>query len=432
MINIIKNIIIEFQRGFNIKPLKRDLEIVYDKDINKAITIYGPRRAGKTYYLFSLINQFIREEEVTIDNIIYINFEDNRLLDLSVKELDLITNAYSELFPDSTPYYFLDEIQNIDGWSKWVRKLVDTKQKVFVTGSNSKQLSKEIATELRGRTFSHLLLPFSLLEYLRFNNFEIKNNDLYDRKKQSRFYNLFNKYLTDGGFPEISGVSEVNKDLLLNEYLNSIVFRDIVNRYNVRNIYILKFLINYILENYSCLISLNKIYNFLKSQNIKSGKIILYEYFLHLEESLFMFKSEKFSKSLKKREQYQKKYYLADTGYSKLGKSDINTGKLFENFLYLEFTRKKYTINFLSNGFECDFVLSKNKKVFAIQICYKLKSNIETFTREVNSLISAMEHLKLKTGYIITYNEKDIIKKNNNRIEIIPLNELIYNFDTIF
>ena len=191
MKNVIKNIIIEFQRGFDIKPMKRDLDIVFEKKINKATTIYGPRRAGKTYYLFSLINQFIEKEKIKIEKIVYINFEDNRLSDLHSQELDLITNAYLELFPESTPYYFLDEIQNIDGWSKWVRKLVDNRQKVFISGSNSKQLSKEIATELRGRTFSYLLLPFSISEYLRFNNLELKKNDLFDNKKQSSFYNLF-------------------------------------------------------------------------------------------------------------------------------------------------------------------------------------------------------------------------------------------------
>lgn len=432
MKNIIKNIIIEFQRSFDIKPMKRDLIIVFEKKIKKATTIYGPRRAGKTYYLFSLINQLIETEKITIENIVYINFEDNRLSDLTNKELDIITNAFLELHPELTPYYFLDEIQNIDGWSKWVRKLVDNRQNVFITGSNSKQLSKEIATELRGRTLSYLLLPFSLSEYSRFKNFALNKNDLFDNKKQAKFYNLFDKYLKDGGFPEVSAISEVNKNLLLNEYLNSIVFRDIVNRYNIRNIYILNFLIGYILENYSCMVSLNKLYNFVKSQNIKTGKIILYDYFSHLETSLFFFKCEKYSKSLKKREQYGKKYYLADTGYSKLGKSNINIGRLFENFLFLEFIRQGFIVNFLSNGFECDFILTKKGKTFAVQSCYKLKSNIKTFEREVNSLSLTLKHLKLKKGYIITYSEKESITKDNFKIEVIPLNEFIYLFDKLF
>ena len=417
MKDILKNIIIEFHRDFEFSTYDRDLKININPDIHKAVTIYGPRRSGKTYFLFNFIEKYYKKEK--IENTIYINFEDNRLIDLKAKELDLITDAYKELYPDKTPVYFLDEIQNIDNWSKWIRKLVDKKQKVFITGSNSKLLSKEIATELRGRTLSYMLLPFSLNEFLNYHKLLLKSNDYYDISKKQQFYHLFDQYLNKGGFPELLNLNEAESKIILQEYINSIVYKDIIDRYRIKNSFTIKFLINYFLENYSTLFSVNKIYNFLKSQNYETGKSNLYDYISHFEDSVFLFKSQKYEKSLKKRSAYIKKYYLSDIGYSVLSRYGVNTGRVFENIIYNELLRSGLEINYLSNGFECDIILHSERSVYPIQVCYLLKADYNTFNREINSLKSAMQYLNKRKGFIITYGESDII--NDSGLQIIIL-----------
>ncbi len=423
MKNIIKEIILEFQREFKIDLVSRDLEVFESKKINKAISIYGPRRSGKTSFLFLLINNLIKKSPGKIQEIVYLNFENNKLIDLTAKDLDLVIESYKELYPERNPVLFLDEIQNIEGWSKWVRKLIDKKYKIYITGSNSKYLSKEIATELRGRTLSYLLLPFSIKEYLNYKGLRFETNDFYNSSARSKFYNNFNRYLLYGGFPEISGLNDFESNLVLNEYLNTIVHKDIIERYKVKNVKVLRFIINYLLDNYSNILAINKIFNILKSQQIVTGKDIIYNYFEYIIESSFVFSVSRYSDSLKVSEGYGKKYYLADTGYINLGKQHFNDGRAFENFAYLEFFRKGYEISFDSNGYECDFILTKDKKTFPVQVCYSLKSNIDTFTREVNSLTETLKKLRLRTGYILTRDESDTLVINNLRIKVISAYE---------
>jgi len=423
MKNILKEIILEFQREFQVDLGARDLVIFESDKIHKAISIYGPRRSGKTSFLFLLIDKIIKKSPGKIQEIVYLNFENNKLSDLSAKDLDLIIESYKELYPEKKPVLFLDEIQNIEGWSKWVRKLIDKRYKIYITGSNSKYMSKEIATELRGRTLAYLLLPFSIKEYLNYKGLSFGTNDFYDSSARGHFYNNFNKYLHYGGFPEISGLNDFESNLVLNEYLNTIVHKDIIERYKVKNIKVLRFIINYLLDNYSNILAINKIYNILKSQQSVTGKDIIYNYFEYIVESLFVFRVSKYSESLKVSEGYGKKYYLADTGYINLGKQHFNEGRAFENFVYLEFFRKGYEISFASNGYECDFILTKDKKIFPVQVCYSLKSNIDTYKREVNSLTETLKKLRIKTGYILTRDESDTIETNNCRIKVISAYE---------
>lgn len=423
MKNIIKKIIIDFQEDFKIDLIKRDLEVFDNDEINKAISIYGPRRSGKTSYLFLKIKELISKEPGRIQDIIYINFEDNKLSELNSNNLDLITESYNELFPEKKPYLFLDEIQNIQNWSKWVRKLIDKKYKIFITGSNSKYLSKEIATELRGRTLSYLLLPYSLKEYLRIKGFNFADNDIFNTKKKNYFVKHSKDYLNYGGFPETANLNAFERKLILNEYFNTIVHKDLIERYDIKNVTSLKFIINYLLDNYSNVITVNKIYNTLKSLNIKSGKDTIYDYFRYLEESLFSFSVNKYSESLKEKEGYGKKHYVVDNGYLMLGKQHLNTGRAFENLIFLELLRMGYEIYFTSNGFECDFILKKEKNIFPVQVSYSLKKSNQTFEREVKSLLLTLEMLNIKKGYIITMDESETITKEGKEIKIISLFE---------
>lgn len=422
MVNILKDIIISFQREFgDITPLPRLLEVPVNLSKDKAITVFGPRRAGKTYYLFWLIKKNLISGNWKIEDIIYINFEDNRLLGLKAENLDLILNAYYEIFPNNNPVLFLDEIQNIENWSKWVRKLIDKKYPVFITGSNSRLLSREIATELRGRTIPFMLLPLSFEEFLLFNGERIDSNDIFDSKRRAVIIHWMDRYLEQGGFPEVIKLSPIEKQWVLQEYINSLVYRDIVERYSIKNTYLLKFLINYTLENYSSLLSINKLYNYLKSRGINTSKDSLYNYFSLLEENMFLFSVSKFSRSVKERELYQKKVYIVDTGYTTIYKHSRNIGRVFENFIFNELVRKYREIYFFRNSYECDFIILQNGKSIPIQVVYELNQEdpAGAFEREVNSLVKTMEFLGANKGYIITHHENKEVEIDGREIDIV-------------
>lgn len=424
MKDLIKDIILSFQRQFQqLSPFPRSLDVPVHLSKDKAITIYGPRRAGKTFYLFWLISKQLKEGTWKIEDIIYVNFEDNRLLNLKATNLDLILNSYYELFPENKPVLFLDEIQNIENWSKWIRKLVDLKYQVFITGSNARLLSREIATELRGRTLSFMLLPLSFKEFLAFNHENVHNNDRYDSKKRATLLHWLDRYLKQGGFPETLHLSNIERQWVLQEYINSIVFRDIAERYAIKNTYMLKFLINYILENYANLFSINKLYNFLKSSGIRTSKDSLYNYFTMLEESMFAFTISKFSRAIKERELYQKKVYLPDLGYTTIFKHSKNIGRVFENFIFNELVRKYSEIYFYRNNYECDFILMKENLPIPLQVSYELKEHQPsgTYQREINSLLKTMEKLNTGKGYIITHNETKEIESGSKKISIISV-----------
>ncbi len=422
MKDLIKDIILSFQREFqHLSPLPRLLKVPVHLSTDKAITIYGPRRAGKTYYLFWLIKQQLEANVWKIEDIIYVNFEDNRLLDLEAAELDLILQSYFELFPNNKPILFLDEIQNIENWSKWIRKLVDLKYPVFITGSNARLLSREIATELRGRTLSFMLLPLSFKEFLIFNHEEVHPNDRYDSKRRALLTHWLDRYLEQGGFPETLHLSAIERQWVLQEYIHSVVFRDIAERHGIKNTYLLKFLINYILENYATLFSINKLYHFLKSSGIRTGKDSLYNYFMLLEESMFAFTVSRFSRSIKEREFYQKKVYLPDLGYATIFKHSKNIGRVFENFIFNELVRKQSQIYFYRNNFECDFILLEENVPIPVQVSYELKENTPSgsYQREIDSLLKTMVKLNTDMGYIITHHETKEIELKNKKISII-------------
>ena len=261
MKNIIKNIISDFHKRQNPKYIGRKQNIPIDS--NKIITIIGARRSGKTYFLYQLMDKL--PPTVDRSEIIYINFEDERL-NLKAEDLNLILESYYELYPAKKKplYFFFDEIQNIQNWEKFVRRIYDTISKnIFITGSSSKLLSKEIATSLRGRSISYEIYPLMFDEYLKFK--DIDAADVSSTKNKAKIVNAFSQYLYSGGFPE---TINFNKDLrlkTLQSYLDVMIYRDIIERYEVKNPIALKYFIKKSLSNVSNYLSVNKLFNELKS-----------------------------------------------------------------------------------------------------------------------------------------------------------------------
>ena len=414
----IKDIILENQNTNlpDVNPRSIDIPI----NLNLIISIIGARRSGKTYILYQLIYKLLKQN-IKKEQILFINLEDERLK-LKTESLDLILQAYQELFPDinfKDVYFFFDEIQNIEGWEKFIRRIYDTKnRKIFITGSNSKLLSTEIATELRGRSITFTVYPLSFIEYLQFHN--IKPN-LFPQQNKSKIVHYAQKFLSEGGFPELVHYNSKIRLRILQQYFNIMIFRDIIERYKISNPEVLKFFIKKIFAGVTKPFSVNKAYNDLKSLGYKISNKYLYEYITHCNTVFLTQSINKFHYSEIKQEKSDKKTYVIDTGLLSAIEFSVskNYGKLLENAVAMEFLKSEKKLFYFNKYHECDFIVENNNKYFPVQVTYSLK-NEQTKTRELKGLYEACTYLKTDKGIIITFEEEDEIKYKNISIKIIP------------
>jgi uncharacterized protein len=418
MKNVLKTIIADFQTTRLRSSLKRNIELPVDS--GTIISVIGVRRSGKTFLLYETIKRIV-ENDVPKKNILYINFEDERLM-LEQDQLDLILQAYQELYPKldlAKCYFFFDEIQNIRGWEKFIRRVFDTVSKnVYITGSNSKLLSTEIATELRGRTISYTLYPLSFKEYLRFNKAEA---EYFGTSQKIAVQNHFKTFMIFGGFPELIDLDETLKTKKLQDYFNTIIYRDLIERYNISNPSILKFFLKKILSQVTKPVSINKIYNDLKSLGYKISNNLLYEYADYIQASFTSVFINKFEYSEIKQAKSEKKAYAIDNGI--LSAVDYsfseNHGKLLENLTALEILKSGRELMYFKDNLECDFIIWDKKTFSPVQVSYSIQDS-DTDEREVKGLLRACEYLKVKKGTIVTFEEEDNFKSGNFRIEVLP------------
>ena len=401
-----------FEKELKVK--KRDINIPINS--NKIISIVGVRRSGKTYVLFDLINSL--RKKIDRKNIIYINFEDDRFFGLKGSDLGLLIDAYFEMYPDKRDekiYLFLDEIQEIEGWEKFIRRIYDTLNiQIFLTGSSAKMLSKEIASSLRGRSVTYEVFPLSFKEYLEFNEIDI---NLYSSKNLSYIKNYFERYLKEGGFPEI--VFEKNKDIktrILRDYVDLIVYRDIIERYNIKNLSLLKFIIKYSFSNPATLLSFNKLYNELKTLGYKLSKDTLFDYFEYLNDAYTLFLTPIFRSSVKEENRNPKKLFIVDNGFNYIFNTSFSAdySKLYENAVFLHLRRKYTEIYYFKEKQEVDFFVPQDRLL--INVSYKI-DNEKTLNREISALKEAMIKLNIKEGLLVTSE----IEKEIEGIKIIPL-----------
>lgn len=418
--DIIKNLITDFHEK-GIPPVKlRLLEIPVNS--KKIVALTGVRRSGKTFQLYNVINRLIKQK-IKLKNILYFNFEDERI-DKNTFVLNNIIESYQELYPEinlGNCYFLFDEIQNISGWEKFVRRIYEQVSKnVFVTGSNSKMLSREISTSLRGRSINYEIYPLNFEEYLNFLGIEI---DLNSTRSISAIINTFEKFLYSGGFPELISVDNEIKGRVLQEYFNVMIFRDLIERYDITQTAILKYFCKRVIGNSSKEFSVNKIYNEIKSQGYKISKDTIYEFQNYVESIYLAFFIPKYSRSIVKQEFSKKKVYSIDNGLAASVDAFFikNKGTALENLVFLELIKSGKKILYYSNNFECDFLLAENEKVCeAIQVCFDI-NDVDTKNREEKGLINVCREFQLKRGLILTIYDEQKYTVDGITIEIMPV-----------
>jgi len=426
MKRIIKQIIRDFHLSnrFNVKP--RDLKIPIKS--KKIITLIGVRRCGKTSILYDTINKLTKT--IPKEQILFLNFEDERL-ELNSSNLDLILEGYLELYPYldlSECYFFFDEIQNIDGWERFIRRVYDTKsQHIYITGSNSKLLSQDIATSLRGRTISYEVYPLSFKEYLNFLDIEI---DFYSSKSLAYMQNALLNFLKEGAFPEIIEEDTRTQQKILQEYFNVLIYKDLIERYKVQNIVALKFFLKRLLASTSKPISINKIFNDLKSNGIKISKNSLYDYLEYAQNIFFVLTLERYAPKINL---VEKKVYSIDIGLNNalIFNFSDNIGKSMENAVFLELKRQELEIYYYQDrSSECDFiVLDRGKPINAIQVTYSIKDD-KTKKREIKGLLNACKAFGLSKGLIVSLEERDSFEVDGIKIEVLPLGKFLILYYT--
>lgn len=419
MKQLVKNIILENQELEIAHILERqNVKVAFNTGLIS--TIIGSRRSGKTWLLYYLMAH-LKKNGVSKENIIFFNFEDERI-NFTPETLDLILQAYYELYPEhkiSECYLFFDEIQNVKHWQKFIRRIFDFKTKnIFITGSNAKLLSSEIATELRGRTLTYVVHPFSYSEFLKAHNVTV---NLKTQAGRALMINMSEKYLFDGGFPELIEMDKTLKTKVLQQYFNVMIYRDIVERFNISNPEVLKYFIKKIFASVTSPLSVNKIYNDLKSMGYKISNKYLYEY---LEYSYDVFLTQpvsKFSFSSIKQAKSDKKMYIIDNGLLAAIDFSIseNRRKLFENMVVMEFIKQGKELFYYRDNYECDLIVKMDTEIKPVQIAYSI-ADMDTRNREVRGLQAACKFINRQYGTIITFDEEETIENDGPLIQVLP------------
>jgi len=409
MKNILKQLILENQDYIaNLKIQERDYHI--EKGANYVFV--GSRRAGKSFLMYKIAQDFIKIHQK--ESILFINFEDERFMEFNVANFNLLMEAYNELF-DLKPLLFLDEIQNIKGWEKFVRRLADKDYRVYITGSNAQMLSNEIASTLGGRFLIKEIHTLSFKEFIRFNHLQLDIN--YEFKHQKiKVKRLMEEYFRYGGYPEL--LKYTNKREYLSSLFKQVLYGDIVARHNIKNKQAMNLLIKKMAENVNDETSFNRIKNLIKSTGASIGTNTIIEYFDFLKDGFLLFDVKNYASKFTEKET-KKKFYFNDNGILALFFPD-DVSKLLENMVFSELKRRFLDdFYYHKKKYETDFYIPEQNEL--IQVAYSLHEQ-KTKERELRSLEKSMDELGSQKGYIITYDYKEEnIKLNNKSIDIIPL-----------
>jgi predicted AAA+ superfamily ATPase len=424
MIETIKSMILDFQETRFDTGVPRRLQIETVR--GKAAVCIGVRRSGKSTYLFQIIERLLGGG-VPRANILYLNFFDDRLHHLRQNGIGLITEAYYSLYPEKKNtemvYCFFDEIQAVPGWEPFVDRLMRTEKcEVYLTGSSATMLSKEIATQMRGRALSWEMFPFSFREFLDYKG--IVSTGALSTKNRLLVQKAFEEYWETGGFPEVAGLSRNLRIKTHQEYFQAILFRDLVERHDVSHPKAVTDLAHRLVDNTASLYSVNSLTGYLKSLGHRAPKSAVSDYLEWFEDAYFLFTVRIFDASLARSNTNQKKIYCVDHALVTSVSSGIlvNAGHLLENLVFSALRRLHPEIYYYrtKTGREVDFIVPmRGRARMLVQVCETL-AEPQTKKRETMALSEAMAELGLKTSTIVTRNEDGRIDAVAGTIEVVP------------
>ncbi|MFH1916703.1 MAG: ATP-binding protein [Nanoarchaeota archaeon] len=361
------------------------------------LVISGLRRVGKS----TLLRQLRKKRDGH-----FMNFDDERLIGFTIADFQPLLELMIELYGEKDTFYF-DEIQNIHGWERFVRRLYDSNKKVYVTGSNANLLSKELGTHLTGRYTSLCLYPFSFKEYLIFRGISIESDTTQGRASLKK---AFHKYILEGGLPDYLKTGDTD---YLKTLYQSIIYKDVLARYKLTAEKTLKELVQYIASN----AGKEQSYNALRKTLSIGSPTTVKEYLGYLENTYLLFLIPQQVASFKKQLYANKKAYIIDTALATTIGSRMtkDAGRLLENVIFLALQRHGKDIAYYRGDGECDFVGNG----YAIQSCLELTT--ENKTREINGLLAAMKTLRIMKGHILTLDQEETIKQGRRTIRIMPV-----------
>jgi len=425
------NILIEhIIADFHERPLPEitDREAVLPALRGKIDTVIGMRRTGKTFYLYQSMQQYLDQGEPK-QAMLYINFDDERLLPLQAADLGLIHETYYRLFPEYRErrcYFFFDEIQNIPGWESYLRRLVDTENiQLVVSGSSAKLLSGEIATGLRGRSISTEIFPFSFTESLRHEDSAWHPSLRPGRSQRAWLENRFLRYMRIGGFPEIQTIGDEYRLRVLQEYVDVVILRDVVERHRVMHVLPLRCLIRHLLASPASLFSVNKFYRDLKSQGISCSKDSLHQYLEYLIDAYLVYAIPVYSLSERVRRVNPRKVYCIDSGLANAfaHKPMMDAGRLLENIVFIMLRRMGLDLAYYksADGYEVDFISTDHAGERALyQVALHMHEKT-TRQRELRAIGAAMQETGLSEGVILTLEERETVDVEEGVIHIMPV-----------
>jgi len=425
MKDLFKQLIIDFQEQEIPLPTSRELPpFTLPKGMRKAFVLVGMRRSGKTWSLYQQMHHLL-STGVERRQMLYLNFEDDRLIGMKAKDMQSILDAYFELFPDlNGGHFFFDEIHEVEGWEKFIRRLLDSEtMQIYLTGSSAKMLSKEIATSLRGRTIVRQIFPYNFREYLTHQNISFEGN--LSTKQRARLNHYAHEYLKWGGFPEVVGIDPPLHREILQGYIGTVIYRDIVERYQVTNVHVLRKLLTHCLQNPATLFSVNKMYQALKSQGYTISKNSLYTFMEYFEDAYCIFSIPVFHLSTRKAALKPRKIYPVDPGLISAYtiEKDYQQGPTLETLVFSSLIRKCQQVHYFltEKGQEVDFFVTfqdQSKHLFQVTLSLK---DASTRKREITALQQAMQETGIEESYIITMDETETLSLEEGTIHVLPL-----------
>ena len=396
-------------RPYLVRRNNQDVDILLNSHLIKLIT--GPRRVGKSTQALLMLRD---------KNFAYLNFDNYSLLD--AWDADLVMRMLDDVYP-GYEYILLDEVQNLDAWDLWVSELYRKGKNLVITGSNARMLSSEMATVLTGKYLQVEMLPFSLEEFFDWNKFDLHSVKP-EQKTDSQV--LMDDYLRNGGYPEVVASRQLTRSYL-DTLFDSIIWKDVAKRHNVRNVTDLNNLAMYLVSNFCNPVSANELTTELGFSSVNTTK----KYMDYLHEPYIFYYLSRYNNKLKLMKKAPRKVYVVDNGFvaSKAFSLSDNLGRLLENQVFIELIRRGYDVEKTMfyyrsrNDKEVDFVLRKGTSIERlVQVCYDMSSP-KTEKREVDSIIECAGELKCSNLTILTYNDKRIIEKDGYKIEVLPISE---------